>query len=439
MSKFVRSWRLQEDEPQPDLKTTGQIIEHFYRHEYARLVALLTSRVGVRHLEDIEDAVQYALMTSSHTWPSADTPDNPTAWLYRVATNKLMSMLRQQQNRKRLLAANAQDLQAHGVPSKHSIIPHEIDDSMLRVLFLCCCDSLPKRSQLIAALKILCGFQAKEIAAHLHASESSIHKRYGRARESLKQLKLDDLDNLTKDEHAQRLDTVLEVLYAMFSAGHLSSIDSTPIRKELCMESMRLARLLTKHRFRNSPKTHALLALMHFHMARMETRKDETGALLLLEEQDRSLWSKTEIVCGLKQLNKAARGDVFSRFHAEAAIAAEHCIAPSFSETRWQLIVKRYELISKLSDQQDSVITLNHALALAEWKGSEAALELLKETDPNHALKESYIWSASLSDLYRRCNQFPIANEYRKKALAAAPSEAIKTLLEKRLSEANRR
>lgn len=421
--------------PDQVLNPADQIIEHFYRHEYARLVALLSSRVGVRYLEDIEDAVQFALMTSSHTWQSTELPDHPTAWLYRVATNRLLSVLGQQNNRKRLLVENATEFQGEDLQSPRLFMPGEIRDSLLKMLFLCCDDSLSERSQLVIALKVLCGFQAREIAIHLHASEASIHKRYERARDSLKHFSMDTMDQLDARQCMDRLDAVLGVLYAMFSEGYLSSKEDNPIRKELCLEAIRLATLLADHDFGAAPRTYALLALMHLHLARLETRQDDAGTLLLLEEQDRALWDRQEIIRGLEWLEKSAQGDEYSRFHAEAGIAAEHCIAPSFSETRWQVIVRGYEMLTQLSHKPNAVIVLNHALALAEWKGPQLALRMLEQASPHLMLKKSYIWNAALSDLYRRCGDGCRADEYCKIALEAAPSEAIRVLLKKRLTE----
>jgi len=417
------------------LKPTEEIIEHFYRHEYARLIALLSSRVGVRYLEDIEDSVQFALMTSSHTWPAADTPDNPTAWLYRVATNKLMSTLGQQNNRKRILAENVESLTSQNSSNGGVFMSGEIRDSMLKMLFICCDDSLSERSQLVASLKMLCGFQTREIAAHLHVSEASVHKRYERARDSLTYLDFKTIDEFDAQQFTERVDAVLSVLYAMFSEGYLSSRDDQPIRKELCLEAMRLAKLLTEHEFGSGSNTSALIALMHFHLARIDTRTDTLGTLILLEDQDRTLWDREKICAGMAWLEKSATGDVYSRYHAEASIAAEHCISPCFSATRWDVIVKNYERISKMHHKPNPIVSLNHALALAEFNTPQSTLQMIGQISPQKIIQDSSIWNAALSDLHRRCGNADQAGAYAKVAVEAAPSEAIRSLLKKRLMD----
>ena len=180
-----------------------------------------------------------------------------------------------------------------------------------------------------------------------------------------------------------------------------------------------------------TPETFALLALMHLHAARSSARQDASGGLLLLEEQDRSGWDLDEIRIGLSWLARSADGDVFSRFHAEAGIAAEHCLAPSFAETRWDRIVDSYRLLDRVAPS--ALHTLNHALAVAEQSGPRSGLAVLDGLEPPSWLVGSYVWSAVLSDLHRRCGNSDIACRYRDTALNSAPSAAIREALRRRL------
>jgi RNA polymerase sigma-70 factor (ECF subfamily) len=170
---------------------------------------------------------------------------------------------------------------------------------------------------------------------------------------------------------------------------------------------------------------------MHLHSARLTARQDGGGGLLLLEEQDRTRWDQLEIQTGLARLAESARGDVFSRYHAEAAIAAEHCLAPSFEQTRWDRIAESYALLERLAPSP--LHTLNRAVAVAEWRGPAEGLALLAGLEPPSWLAGSHMWAAVLADLHRRCGNVEDAQRYRRAALASAPSAAVRDVLTRRL------
>jgi predicted RNA polymerase sigma factor len=220
-------------------------------------------------------------------------------------------------------------------------------------------------------------------------------------------------------------------LYVLFTEGYLSSHPELALRRELCDEALRLAHELAQHSTGAEPETFALIALMHLHTARMPARQDGSGGLLLLEEQDRSLWDTRAIASGLEWLARSAQGDHFSRYHAEAGIAAEHCLAPSFAETRWSRIVECYEQLEEIAPSL--LHTLNRAVALAEWKGPEAGLALLETIAPRENLERSYLWSAVFADLHGRAGHAAVAQRYRAAALASAPSAVVQAALERRL------
>ena len=193
-----------------------------------------------------------------------------------------------------------------------------------------------------------------------------------------------------------------------------------------------MATLLAEHPAGAVPETFALLALMHLHAARLEARRDGMGGLLLLEEQDRSLWDRQRIRLGVEWLERAASGELFSRFHAEAGVAAEHCFAPSFSQTRWSEISDFYAMLERIDPSP--LHTMNRAVAVAEWKGPEAGLAVLQALAPPVWLAGSYLWDAVLSDLHRRAGNLGIAQRHRERALASAPTEAVRDLLRRRLA-----
>jgi RNA polymerase sigma-70 factor (ECF subfamily) len=405
-------------------------VEQSFRHDYGRLVAVLVRRVGVRHIELVEDAVQSALMAALTAWIDEGRPDDPGAWLYRVARNRLIQDLRRTSGRKKILERSAAELVDAAEPVD-AVFPEEIRDDMLRMLFVCCDEDIPWESRLVLALKTLCGFSTAEIALRLFTSEANVHKRLARARERLRR-SLPGVEAPPLDTLRSRLPGVHGVLYLLFNEGYLSARDEQAIRHELCDEAMRLATLLAEHPVGAVPDSFALLALMHLHAARLGSRIDAMGGLLLLEEQDRALWDREQILLGMKWLARSAAGDVFTRFHAEAGIAAEHCIAPSFELTRWHEIADLYATLERTAPSP--LHTLNRAVAVAQWQGPQAGLAVLDGLAPPAWLSGSYLWDAVLGDLHRRAGHAELARQHRERALGSAPTDAVRELLRRRLT-----
>ena len=409
---------------------TPQLVEHFFRHEYGRLVAMLSCRVGVKYIEDVEDTVQSALMTALETWTMAGMPNNPPAWLFRVAHNNLMGELRRRTSCSRILEQKVKEDTDTLKSGPKIFLEGEVRDDLLRMLFVCCDEAIPMESQLVLALKTLCGFDVREIALRLFTSEANVYKRLARARSRLREVSPRP-GELKGEQYSLRLPSVNKVIYLLFTEGYLSSHAELAIRRELCNEAIRLAAILAGHPIGQAPETFALLALMHMHMARMTARQDSFGGLLLLEEQDREIWDRQGIQVGLEWLAKSAQGNVFSRYHAEAGIVAEHCLAPSFQETRWDKVVECYALLERIVPS--AIHKLNRAVAVAEWQGSEEGLAVLKGFEPPTWLAGSYIWAAVLADLHRRCGNVDTANRYGDIACKSAPTRAVKELLKRRL------
>jgi RNA polymerase sigma-70 factor (ECF subfamily) len=412
---------------------TAGLVEHFFRHEYGKLVAVLSRRVGVQNMEVVEDAAQSALMTALESWRVAGLPDNPSAWLFRVAHNNLMGDLRQRSGRRRILEEAAEAAPEPSEDTDGVFLAGEVRDDLLRMLFICCDAALPADSQLVLALKTLCGFSVREIAHRLFTSEANVYKRLARARARLRE-EPPELEELSGEQVASRLPAVHKILYLLFTEGYLSSDAELAIRRELCDEAIRLALILVEHPVGETPETCALLALMHLHRARMSSRQDELGALVLLEEQDRSRWDRETIATGLEWLSRSATGDVFSRYHAEAGIAAEHCLAPSFEQTRWEKVAEAYALLEQLTPSP--LHRLNRAVAVAEWRGPADGLALLEGFEPPTWLAGSYMWAAVLADLHRRCGDDEASARYQAEAMKSAPTDAVRELLERRLERA---
>lgn len=416
--------------------TAGRLVAHFFRHESGRLTAQLAARVGVHNLELVEDAVQSALASALNAWVTGGLPRDPGAWLYRVACNHLLGELRKESGRARIREGAALELQ--GAVERESAsgvrFASEVTDDLLRMLFIGCDEEIPRESRLVFALKTLCGFSTAEIALRLFTSEANVHKRLQRARDRLRSLASPELQAPPLATLRIRLSSVHEVLYLLFNEGYLSAHDDHAIRRELCDEAIRLTAILAEHPVGASAETFALLALMHLHAARLASRVDASGGLLLLEEQDRATWDQAQLSTGMEWLTRAASGDAFSRYHAEAGIAAEHCMAPSFKETRWSEIARLYEILERIAPSP--LFTMNRAVAVAEADGPHAALALLRALAPPTWLTQSYLWDAVLSDLHRRCDDLEAFRHHRERALASAPTEAVRALLTRRLAHA---
>lgn len=412
-------------DPQP----APALPEHYFRHEFGRLVSVLSRRFGVHRVELCEDAVQTALLRAVQSWPQRGLPDDRSAWLYRVAMNEVLGALRRAKH------TDASDeevarLIAEASTDEGVFLENEVKDDQLRMLFVCANPGIARESQIVFALKVLCGFGVEEIALRLFQSREAIYKRLQRARAALRACIAEpepgDIGPL-----ASRLPAVLEILYLLFTEGYSSAQPDRLIRHELCEEAIRLGRLLEEHAVGAAPEVAALLALMYFDAARFDSRMDGTGGLLLLEQQDRSLWDRELISIAMSYLKRAARGEVFTRYHAEAAIAAEHCLAPTYGQTRWAEIARLYQMLDGVSPSP--INTLNRAIAVAEWQGPEAGLALLEALKPPSWLLGYYLWDATLGELYRRSGDRERATTHLARALDAAPTDAEKALLRRRL------
>ncbi|MEO0325953.1 MAG: DUF6596 domain-containing protein, partial [Myxococcota bacterium] len=311
-------------------------------------------------------------------------------------------------------------------------LPGELKDELLRMLFVCADPALSRDGQLVLALKVLVGFDVRAIAALLFTREATVYKRLGRARARLR-AEAPRLDApLAPEALKARRPAVLHMLYVLFTEGHLSAHPEHALRRELCDEALGLALRVAGHEGLDGPEVKALVALMTLHRARLPARQDALGGLLLLGEQDRAAVDGGEVARGLAWLRASATGDAPSRYHLEAAIVAEHALAPSLAETRWDRIARYYALLERVAPSP--LHRAARALALAETAGPEAGLALLAATRAPLWLVDASEWSATLADLHRRAGHAEEAARHRERALAAAPTPAVRAALERRLA-----
>jgi RNA polymerase sigma-70 factor (ECF subfamily) len=406
-----------------------QTVDHLFRHEAGKMVSVLSKLLGLRHLDIAHDIVQDTLLQALSTWTYNGLPDNPAAWLTKVAKNKAVDYLRRDRN----FQANISPQYSYLFRSEYILTPtihqlfeeDEIQDSQLRMIFACCHPSIPVESQIALSLKTLCGLSSSEIARAFLTNEETVNKRIFRAKEKIRNENI-ELDLPSTDELSLRFDAVLKCLYLLFNEGYNSSHPDQLIREELCEEAMRLTYLLTLHQITNIAKTQALLALFCFQTSRLHARLDDKGNIILLKYQDRAKWYQPLIQKGFLYLDKAVTEPFeTSVYHLEAAIACLHASAKSFEETDWKNICFLYEQLYRL--QPTSVVALNKAIASAFANDKQSALKELMQIK---GLENYYLYHTSIGEVYYELNNKTEAKKYFEKALALTNSKKEQQLLE---------
>lgn len=395
----------------------NQLVDHLFRREAGRMVAGLTRIFGPARLDLAEDVVQEALIQALRTWPFRGVPDNPVGWLVQVAKNRALDALR----RDTTLAGKEEEIRTWAAARNRE--ETEMDDQ-LRLIFICCQSAVPPDTRVILTLKTVGGFGVPEIARAFLAKEATVAQRLVRAKHRLQREK-PPFEVPPPRELPAALDSVLEVLYAMFNEGYSTHRGEELVRRDVCLEAIRLSRLVAGHPALDTPRAHALAALLHLQGARLGSRVDSEGNLLLLSEQDRSTWDRGLIAAGFRHLDRSARGDELSVYHLEAGIAAIH----TGEETDWPEVLRLYDLL--LERKPSPVVALNRAVALAMVEGPEAGLAALA---PIH-LDDYYLLPATEGELQARAGRPHRAAEAFYRALEMTCPEPVRRRLTERLRE----
>lgn len=409
----------------------SQAVEHLFRHESAKMVATLTRIFGIEHFQLAEDVVQEALARALQTWPFYGVPQNPAAWIMRASRNLALDVVRRQKNFRdkeaEIIRVMDRDISP---PDEVVFSEEEIADDRLRMMFVCCHPAVPADAQVALALKTLCGFGITEIASAFLTTEAAIAKRLTRAKQKIAEAKI-PFEIPTGAEQARRLDGVLQSLYLLFNEGYKASAGDKLIREDICEEAIRLADLLARHPAGNTPKTHALLALMLLNAARTPARVDDEGNLLRLRDQDRAKWNTQMIARGMFHLAQSSAGGEISEYHLQAGIAACHCAAKDYASTDWEKILLLYDRMLAFDDSP--VVALNRAVALAEARGPLAGIDAVNAIPDLKALESYYLFHAVMGDFELQLNHLPIAAAHFQRALELAEMPPEKKFLEKRL------
>lgn len=350
------------------------------------MVSILSHIFGLENLDMIEDAVQDSLVTAMKTWSHAGIPDNPRAWLVQVSKNRILDRLRYDKKFHNVDETQDQIDNAFKVFDSHDAIyfANEVGEDQLRMIFACCHPAIAADSRVALTLKIVGGFRVSEIARAFLASDESIAKMLTRSKQRLREKNV-VLEIPPPADVPSRIDTVLKVIYLMFNEGYAASEGDELIRRDLCLEAIRLSELLAEHPVTSSPAVNALAALLLFQASRLDSRCRDDGELLLLPDQDRSLWNKDLIERAMLHFGRSAKGTELSDYHIEAEIAACHAVAASFAETDWQHILGCYEILQQR--KPSPIVDLNRIIALAKIEGAQRGLEELGRFHCSEKLK----------------------------------------------------
>lgn len=400
------------------------LIPHLFRTEFSKITAVLCKHFGMTHIEIAEDIASDTFVAALETWPYKGIPPQPTAWLYTVARNKARNYLQRDQLFAKKIAADLRFSNPGQVMENIDLSAQNITDSQLQMIFAVCHPAVPSQAQVGLALRVLCGFGIEEIANAFLTSKDTIAKRLARAKEKLRSGNI-SIDFPAEQDVGKRLQTVLQTLYLLFNEGYYSESDDTVLRKDLCLEAMRLNYLLVENPRTNTAEANALMALMCFHASRFAARISASGEMVLYNDQDINLWNRELIAKGAWYLKTASTGNKFSKYHLEASIAWWHTVRADTAE-KWESILELFDQLVALDNSP--VIALNRLYALAKVRGKEAAITEAEKL----AWTTNRYYHALLGELYTGIDD-PKAEEHYCDALELAVTRADRNALEKQL------
>jgi RNA polymerase sigma factor (sigma-70 family) len=408
-------------------KNVEQLVGHLFRIEAGKMAAVLTRLLGTEHFDTAEDMVQDTLLKAMESWRMRGIPDNPSAWMYKVAHNKAIDWVRSQQRKAKSRLPNESDKLDPFVDEQSIFAEQEIEDSVLRMMFACCHPSIPVESQVALTLKTLGGLSVAEIGHAFLTTEETIAKRIYRAKEKIKEQKI-KLDPPSVFELPQRLNSLLHVLYLLFNEGYHSSSGDVLIREDLCAEAMRLTYLLVNHSATNLPKVNALMALMCLQSSRFEARTSVSGEIILLEDQDRNKWNQELIQRGLWFLEKASTGLTLNEYLVEASIASVHALAKRFEDTSWDKLIALYDVLLEM--KPSPVVSLNRAIAIGYALSPEQGIKELQKIVKLEANSHYYV---ALGNFYLKLYNYDAALTSFQNALAKTFHTPERELIEQKI------
>ncbi len=410
-----------------------ELLDSLYRVDSGRILATLIRLLGDFDLA--EEAMHEAFAAALSLWPMSGVPGNPRPWLISTARFKAIDTLRR---RARLDASQdelARYLEAQGSSAEESKEEDSLEDDRLRLIFTCCHPSLAPEAHVALTLREVCGLTTEEIAKAFLVTPATLAQRIVRAKAKIRETPI-PYEVPTPQELPERLRAVLHVVYLVFNEGYSAAAGAEVTRAELTGEAIRLGRLLTELEPEPegvSPEIMGLLALMLLQESRRAARSSPTGELILLENQDRSLWNRDQIAEGVALVEKALQSRRFGSYTLQAAIAALHAEAESVAATDWRQIVALYDRLLRI--QPSPVVQLNRAVAIAMCDGPEAGLAQIDAVLEQGELANYYLAHSARADMYRRLGRTAEARSSYEKALALTQQEPERQFLQERIRQ----
>jgi len=405
-----------------------ELLDSLYRVDSGRILATLIRLLGDFDLA--EEAMHEAFAAALSLWPKSGVPGNPRPWLISTARFKAVDTLRR---RARLDASQdelVRHLEAQWSAAERANEEDFFEDDRLRLIFTCCHPALPPEARVALTLREVCGLTTEEIAKAFLTTPRTLAQRIVRAKAKIRETPI-PYEVPTPQELPERLGAVLHVIYLVFNEGYSAAAGAEVMRAELTGEAIRLGRLLTE--LGPEPEVMGLLALMLLQESRRTARTSPTGELILLENQDRSLWNKEQIAEGVALLEKTLKSRRFGTYTLQAAIAAVHAEAESVATTDWRQIVALYNQLLRI--QPSPVVQLNRAVAIAECEGPEAGLAQIDAVLEHGELANYYLAHSARADMYRRLGRTAEARASYEKALALTQQEPERQFLQERIRQ----
>ena len=402
------------------------LIPHLFRMEYRKIVSVLSKRFGFDQIEIAEDIASETFLTAAQSWPINGLPENPVAWLYLVAKNKSRNYLQRNSVFELKIRPELKKEFTNAYEQEIDLSPQNISDSQLQMMFAICHPSISSEAQIALSLRILCGFGIEEIADAFLSNKETINKRLLRAREKLREEKI-CIDMPEPSRIESRLDTVLTTIYLLFNEGYYSMSEDSTLRKDLCLEAMRLCTMLVENKITNKPAANALLSLMCFHASRFETRMNKNGELVLYEDQDEHQWNPELISKGGFYLHAAARGNTITKFHLEAAIAYWNTQKQDTKE-KWEAVLHLYNQL--LTMEYSPIAALNRTFVISKVMGKQAAIAEAEQLN----LAGNPFYYSLLGELYTGLDNEK-AGQNLQKALSLVKYDPGKQVIRKKLAK----